>query len=387
MIDKQPLKRILAGTRGHWDRSETRPSVRENFQKIINCRTLALGAEVYASETEEKLVYHTCKSRACPSCGHRATELWQREQWSTLPDVPYAGVCLTMPDVLWPIFLRNRHLLYDLPALGADVIQQWVKARYGVRVLIMVVQHTFGRRLNFNPHLHILVSAGGLQESEGRWIARLRFDKPALMHIWRYAVITYLREALKAKVLTSDLGAEELRAVLKTQYERWWNIDIDRFKSKWQFLRYAGRYIRRPPIAQHRFVKITDREVQFWTKDLKEKRRVRTWYSIEEFVAALAEHVLDRYRHAIRYFGLLAPGSKGRTSAALFALLGQEKRRRPQRLSWANSLRKHFGVDPRVDSSGQPMHWVRRLSPVVREAFPPSPVPNRFECRGLSGDL
>jgi hypothetical protein len=74
-------------------------------------------------------------------------------------------------------------------------------------------------------------------------------------------------------------------------------------------LRYAGRYVRRPPIAQHRFVNITDREVQFRTKDLKQKRVVTTRSSTEEFVAALAEHVPDRYRHAIRNFGLLAKRS------------------------------------------------------------------------------
>ena len=361
---KQPLKYILSATRSNWDRPETRPAVRQNFEKIINCRTSALGAEVYASDSEEKLVYHTCKSRACPSCGHRATQLWQREQWTALPDIPYVGVVFTMPDVLWPIFQQNRHLLHDLAALGATVIQQWVKARCGVRVLIMVVQHTFGRRLNFNPHLHILVSAGGFQESEGRWIAPLRFDKQALMRMWRYAVITYLREALKARVLTSEWSSEELTAVLTTQYERWWNIDVDHFKSKWQFLRYAGRYIRRPPIAEHRFEEITDREVQFWRKDLKQKRRVLTRYSIEEFVATLANHVPDHYRHAIRYFGLLAPRSKGQTSAALFTLLGQEKRPRPSRLSWAHSLRKHFGVDPLVDSGGRSMYWIARLSSV-----------------------
>jgi hypothetical protein len=71
--------------------------------------------------------------------------------------------------------------------------------------------------------------------------------------------------------------------------------------------------------------------------------------------------VPDRYRHAIRHFGLLAPRTKGRTSAAVFALLGQQRRRPPHRLSWANSLKKHFGVDPLVDGAGQPMHWVRRL--------------------------
>src|SRR5271166_2519123 len=336
---EQPLKQILSATRGHWDRPETRDAVRENFARMIDCRTPALGAEVYASETEEKLVYHTCKSRACPSCGHRATQLWQREQWTALPDIPYTGIVLTMPDVLWPTLQQNRHLLHDLAALGAGVIEQWVTAKYGVRVLIMVVQHTFGRSLNFNPHLHILVSAGGLQESEGRWIAPLRFSKKALMHMWRYAVITYLREAIRAKVLTSEWTSEELLAVLTTQYERWWNIDIDHFKSKWQFLRYAGRYIRHPPIAQHRFVKVTDGEIQFWRKDLKQKRRVLTRYSSEDFVATLAEHVPDRYRHGMRYFGLLAARTKGQTFAALFALLGQQKRPRPRRLSWASSLR------------------------------------------------
>jgi len=64
---KQPLKQIVTATRSHWDRDETRPAVRENLEKIINCRTPTLGAEVYASESELKLVYHTCKSRACPS--------------------------------------------------------------------------------------------------------------------------------------------------------------------------------------------------------------------------------------------------------------------------------------------------------------------------------
>jgi hypothetical protein len=91
-------------------------------------------------------------------------------------------------------------------------------------------------------------------------------DKGKLMHMWRFAVITYLRAALKAKVLASDLSPQKLRTRLKEQYERWWSIDIDHFASKAHFLRYAGRYVRRPPIAQYRFVKVTDREVRFWTK-------------------------------------------------------------------------------------------------------------------------
>ena len=366
MHDRELLKQILEATRDLWDRSETRPAVRENFARMLDCRTPVLGAEVYASEDEEKLVPHTCKSRACPSCGYRATLLCQREQSVALPDIPYAGIVLTMPNVLWSIFRENRHLLHDLPALGADVIQQWVKARYGVRVLIMVVQHTFGGDLKFYPHLHILVSAGGLQESEGRWLARLRFDKSALMPMWRYAVITYLRAALKANVLASSLEAKELWHTFTTQYERWWHIYIDRLMSKRHFLGYAARYVRRPPIAQRRLLKVTDREVEFLTKEGRTKRLVKIRYSLEEFIAALAVHVLDRYRHAIRYFGLLAPGAKSRTSAALFAILGQQKRPRPKRLSWRNSLLRYFGVDPLIDSRGQVMHWVGRQMPAAR---------------------
>src|SRR3984893_5315079 len=359
---EQPLKTILNDNRELWDHDGTRPAVRENFVKMIKCRTAALGAEVYASETEEKLVYHTCKSRSCPSCGNRGTQLWQREQWIALPDVLYVGINFTMPDVLWPIFQQNRHLLHDLPTLGAAVIQQWAKLKYGVRVPIMVIPHSFGARLNFNSHLHILVSAGGLQESEGRWVNSLIFDehkdKGKLMRMWRFAVITYLRAALEAKVLTSDLSPRKLRTRLKKQYERWWSIDIDHFASKEHFLRYAGRYVRRPPIAQYRFVKITDREVRFWTKDKIQKRRVEISVTPQEFIAMWAEHVPDRYCHAIRYFGLLAPVSRSRISAAVFALLGQQMRSRPQRLSWAFLRRRDFGLDPLIDRRGQAMRWV-----------------------------
>ena len=116
---------------------------------LLDASSLVAGA-VVGSAVTRFLVYapsalHTCKSRSCPSCGHRATELWQREPSADLPDIPYMGLVFTMPDVLWPILRKNRHLLYDLPRLGASVIQQWVKAQYRVRVMILVVQHTFGR--------------------------------------------------------------------------------------------------------------------------------------------------------------------------------------------------------------------------------------------------
>ena len=273
-----------------------------------------------------------------------------------------------MPDVLWPIFQQNRHLLHDLPAIGAHVIQQWAKDRYGVRLVIVVVMHTFARDLNFNCHLHILVSAGGLQESHNCWIPSLFYPRGTLMERWRDALTNYLLKALAANVLESEVDTENLRERFKAQGERWWNIRIQGSQTKEHFLRYAGRYVRHPPIAQHRITKVTDLEIEFWKKDLKLKRRVKTRYSIAEFVDVLAEHVPDHYRHAIRYFGLWAPGSRAKTSGAIFALLRQHRRSRPRRLSWRYSLQRHFGKDPLVDNNGQQMHWVRRLKPCVSNA-------------------
>jgi hypothetical protein len=161
------------------------------------------------------------------------------------------------------------------------------------------------------------------------------------------------------------MNARNFKAFPVTQYERWWNIDIDHFKSKEQFLRYAGRYVRRPPMAQRRFIRIKATEVMFWTKDLQQNRKVMDRYPIEDFVALLAEHVPDRYRHAIRYFGLLAPGPKRKTSAALFTLLNQKKRPRPRRLGWRVSIRRDFDRDPLLDSAGQTMRWIGRRAPVL----------------------
>ena len=118
-----PLKQILSQTRSHWDRAETRPSVRQAFCKAMQCRTATLGAEVYASQNQERIVYHTCKSRACPSCGQRGTVQWQREWWAKLPDQPYKGITFTIPDVPWQISRDNRSLAQALSALAATVIQ------------------------------------------------------------------------------------------------------------------------------------------------------------------------------------------------------------------------------------------------------------------------
>lgn len=358
---EQPLRTILRETERHWDSNTTRPAARRAFRKAIKCRTFALGALLFASENELRLVAGTCKSPGCPGCGQRTTEQWQREQHAILPDIPYRAITLTMPNVLWPLFRQNRKLLAYLPRLGAKVIENYAKEQYGVRLLTTVVMHTFGRHLTFNPHLHVIVSGLGLRESDGRLVP-VFFTRNRLMRRWRLVLIKFLQEALKRRDLVSEIGDQELDAILAEQAEKWWSTHVTRAKSKAQLLRYIGRYVRRPPIAEHRIIEITKDWVVFWTKDHKLKHEVETWYSPERFVDLLSEHMPDHYQHAVRHFGLMSPRGKNRTFALIFAQLGQARRPRPQRIPFATLLKITFNHDLLIDSKGCPMRLLGRLS-------------------------
>ena len=362
MPRNEKLKRILELTRDQWDNSETRSAVRSNFRKVLDCGTLALGAELYASENEARVVPHSCKSRSCPACGSKSTIDWQRQQFCRLPDGVFFQLVLTMPCEFSSVFKDNRHLLYDLPAVAGSVVQQWARAAHGADVFCVVVMQTFGGRLNWHPHFHILISAGGYKESEGRWIPCLQFNQTQLMELWRYGVVEYLSQALKASLIQSQLPVSEFRKMLRSQSGREWNIHLQSLGSKTRFLNYAGRYIRRLPLPQQAILRVSRTEVEFVAKDTRRKRREKRTLPIGELVALLGQHVADRYRNAARYYGLCA--SHSQNVSAVFVLLGQERRRRPPRLRWAASLKKYFKIDPLLDHLGERMLWVGRRSPL-----------------------
>jgi hypothetical protein len=363
MKTHHPLKQILARTRPHWDQANTRAAVRWAFNRALQCRTLELGAEVYASGDEKLIVPHSCKSRPCSSCGYRATTQWQRERWAALPDTLYKGITFTMPDVLWPFFRENPPLCKALSALAAKIIQARMSARYGVRVGVIAILHTFNGKLEFNSHVHTMVTEGGLCGASDTWVARVYYDRNRLMDSWRRAVIALLRAALRAGQLQTAMTFEQMEALLTQQERRWWSVNIQTFKSKGHFLKYAGRYLRRPPIAQRRITQIGKRTITFWVKDKKQHRRIYVQCSLGEFIDRWAQHIPERYQHAVRAFGLFAPRALAQSSAAIFAILGQEERPRPKPRRWADSLKRDFGRDPLLDSTGKRMKWVRRLPP------------------------
>jgi Putative transposase len=140
--------------------------------------------------------------------------------------------------------------------------------------------------------------------------------------------------------LVTRIPSGQLEGLLNQQEKRWWSINIQSFEDKGHFLKYAGRYTRRPPIAAHRITLITDRTVTFWYKDKKLRRKVEVQCSLEEFVERWAQHIPEHYKHSVRSFGLFAPRAISQSTNAIFAAFRQKRRPRPKSLSWCRAVLK-----------------------------------------------
>jgi putative transposase len=271
---------------------------------------------------------------------------WQRRMWAALPDVPYKGITFTMPDVLWAVFRDNAALANALAPLAASIIQTMAIAKCGARVGAIAILHTFNGKMEFNSHVHSMVTAGGLSSQSGTWLPSVYYDRDLLMEGWKRAVINLLRTALNSGRLNTTMSVNQVELLLTEQEQRRWSVKIQSFASREHFLRYAGRYVRRPPIAQRRITCVDERVVRFWYREKKLGIRVVLTCSPEEFVERWAQHVRERYQHAPRSFGLFSPRSLGETAAAVFAVLGQKRRPRPKARPWARSLEHDFGHNP-----------------------------------------
>jgi Putative transposase/Transposase zinc-binding domain len=359
------LQQILVAGRKYWDHDGYDANARHTFRRALECKTPALGERIYASEHEERVFSNTCKSRACPSCGHCSTIQWQRERWCALPEGPYRGITFTMPDTLWPLFAANRRLCPKLAEIAARVIVSYGRVGYGIELGVMPILHTFNSKLQFNSHVHTLVTAGDLQAAGSEARRSIFFNRNDLMRTWQRLVIALLRGALNTGQLKSEMAHEEAESLLKGEEVRPWQVHVQTFDGKEHFLRYAGRYVRRPPIAQRRILEIADGFVQFCYKDKVLGRRKTVRCTIEEFIDRWAQHIPSRYRHAMRQFGLFAPRRWGRLAPAVFALIGQKQQTRPRRRPWAISLQQVFGCNPLVDHEGQPMKWIKHVAPIA----------------------
>jgi hypothetical protein len=335
---KRTIQTILAENEDLWDTKDMPIGIRREFRKVVNCRTGALGHSRRRLPSGE-VVWgpNSCKSRACPSCGWKATLDWVYGIKATLPDCVYAGIGFSMPDVLWDVFLQNRDLLKDLPVIGGEVISSWAQKRFQCELPILVVRHSFGAHLNFNAHLHILVPTVGLSNNRAELKRDVFFPEDILVKTFRHALLDYLSAAARAGLLVQSAHVYDIASYLESQYDALWHGDVKYMPKSDIFAGYIARYLRRPPIAGRRLLPSKDGEVRFLTFDKELKKKVADRVSTADFITMLAEQVPTSHDHCVRYFGLLTP-RRSREFGLLWSLLGQQRPNRPAHLSYAECL-------------------------------------------------
>jgi hypothetical protein len=224
------------------------PSHHRAMQDIATCRTAALGGQVYYCQQcdEQRYSYHSCKNRHCPKCQNEQANLWLAKQQSWLLPVPHFMVTFTLPKELRALARSNQKLIYNLlfRASSAALLKLAYDQRFvGTQVGMVGVLHTWTRQLLYHPHIHYIVTGGGLTDDLHWRTARKDFLVPvkALSRIFR----AKFRDQLKK----TDLFA----AVAPCVWRKDWVVHSEAVASGTQAFQYLSplhlscRYLQQPP--------------------------------------------------------------------------------------------------------------------------------------------
>jgi hypothetical protein len=282
------------------------PSHRRAMQAIEQCRTEALGGQVYycAHCAQAQYSYHSCQNRHCPKCQHQATEQWlDRQQAFRLP-TPHFLVTFTLPAALRSVARRHQKLVYNiLFRTSAAALQQLAgDPRFvGGQIGMIGVLHTWGRDLSYHPHVHYLVPAGGLAPDGHSWLsARNGF----LVHVKPLSRLfrAKFRDALKKTALFDLIPSET--------WTTDWVVHCKPVGHGSEALRYLARYLFRVAISNHRILKVENDRVTFRYKDTATGRTKFCTLSAEEFIRRFLQHVLPKGLVKVRYYGYFSPGQR-----------------------------------------------------------------------------
>jgi len=361
LLTSNNWKRYIA-----WKKGLVRSAVYFHVARMLACRTPQLGAHLFLCPNCETVmvVPHSCKSVFCSSCGKARTDQWCKDLLSDILDVRYRHLVFTLP---WQIRLPiqdNRQVLLDiLFRAAADAVlsltagrplpkgrdsRKWLKGRKKRKPYVpgfIIVLHTFGNDIKWNPHLHMIITAGGLSLDEKRWISapkRYLVPAPLLGTEWKLNVIAAVRKAHEDKAL--------FRRRLKKDRRR--RVDIDKLlghirKKRWHILigpslksadnavRYACRYTKRPVIAEGRIVKFDRGYVTFHFKDYH-KGGCRSFKKLPVlvFIDRLVQHLPERNFRQVRHYGLFSNAKRTESLRKARQFLAQRKKRRSKPINW-----------------------------------------------------
>lgn len=286
---------------------------------LRRCRTGALGthAVICTAGHVVDVRRNSCRHRACPQCGWARAAQWLEQWQERLLPTAHFHVIFTLPAELHALWRWNRRGLAEtfFQAAREALFQLLEEPRHlGARPGVLMGLHTWGSALPLHPHLHCLVSAGGVGP-DGRWRAsRAHFLvwAPILRTVFRAKLLAALEKlvAQGRMALPPELDAGAARAVLAATTAEPWHVRIEPpYAHGGGLVVYLARYLRGGPIKNHRLVSLCAGRVCFRYRDYRRAGRPKwrtTTLPVDEFLARLFEHVPPPGLHMVRGYGLYA---------------------------------------------------------------------------------
>jgi hypothetical protein len=292
----------------------SRSSVQKRALRDISaCRTPLLGGHVYqCGHCQEKIFsYHSCRNRSCPKCHQAQTERWIDKQRGRLPACAYFLVTFTLPAELRPLARTHpKHIYSLLMKAAADALQKLAAdPRYlGARPGALAVLHTWTRAMLFHPHVHMLITAGGLASDDQAWI------EPK--HSGFLVPVRALSLIFRAKFCAGLKKAGLLSRVPVSVWKKNWVVHSQHAGRGDKVLDYLGRYVFRIAISNSRIESIDNGMVRFRYRDNRTQQLRRVTLSGVEFIVRFLQHVLPKGATKIRHYGIFSPSSKSRLDRA-----------------------------------------------------------------------
>ncbi len=301
--------------RRHRDELEARYELSTPQRRVLSaialCRTVALGGhlELCPSCGYEHPAYNSCRNRHCPKCQALAQEKWIAARSERMLPVGHLHAVFTLPAQLRPLASYQPKLIYDALFQAASLtLLELGRSRLEAQLGVTMVLHTWTRTLQLHPHVHAIVTAGGLSLDGSRWVPSARkflFPLQAMSEVFRakmLGALANLRELGRFDGFDDFRDPEAFdRLMGRLSRTRWVVFAKKPFAGVDQVLKYLGRYTHRVAIANSRLVDVTDSAVTFRTKSGK----TCTVPPIE-FLRRFLLHVLPDGFVKIRHYGLLA---------------------------------------------------------------------------------
>lgn len=304
------------------------------FNAIINCKTIKLGTHtITCKECGETFTsYNSCRNRHCPMCQSYKREKWIEKESSYLLDCSYFHIVTTVPSELNEIAMYNQKEFYNIlfKATSEAILElcedpKWLGAKVGITSIL----HTWGQTMEFHPHIHSIVTGGGLKNN--KWVEINKdylFKVQVLSSLFKGKFLSYLKhlDLNLPKHLKHLKDNKKLNDFLRPLYNKDWITYIEPPKgSPENVIEYIGRYSFRIAISNERIKSIDNGNIIFEYKDYKDNAKIKIMtITAEEFIRRFLMHVLPNKFTKIKHYGLLTNRNKNTTIKLCRILIGQK---------------------------------------------------------------